>query len=70
MPGINYYFFVSEMHEKESKSLNQQLNDLVRQRDLALNDVNELKMKLHLMEEARERLKHDLGQVNRKLQEG
>lgn len=58
------------MREKESKSLNQQLNDLVRQRDSALNDVNELKMKLHLMEEARERLKHDLGQVNQKLQQG
>lgn len=58
------------MREKESKSLNQQVNDLVRQRDAALNEVSELKMKLRLMEEAREQLRHDLGEVNRKLHEG
>lgn len=60
----------TDAHEKEIKSLNDQITDLNRQREAALKEVAELKVQLKMTEETRDTIRHDLIEANRKIREG
>ena len=64
------FVFISLNHEKEIKDLTNQIRDLDRQREAALREVAELKTQLKLVEEARDNVRRDLIDSNRRVREG
>ena len=60
-------------HETDLKKLNALISDLqnqLRDDELSLNEVSQLRRQLKLAEEATDDLKRELIEVNRKLREG
>ncbi|ETE60095.1 Rootletin, partial [Ophiophagus hannah] len=56
-------------HKREAKSLQGQARDLAKQRESALCEVEELKTRLQLLEDARELIRRELGEAHRKVRE-
>lgn len=57
-------------HEKEVKDLTNQIRDVMRKKESALKEVAELKVQLKMVEEARDNIRRDLIEANRKIREG
>lgn len=60
----------SDAHEREVKTLNEQLREVARQRESALREVAELKTQLRMVEEIRDAIRRDLIDANRAIREG
>jgi len=57
-------------HEREAKTKNGELRELEHQKECLAREAEELKVQQKLLEEARDGLRHDLLEANRKLREG
>lgn len=64
----NYCFSVK--HDNEIKKLKTEVSELMQQKDSASGEVDELKVQLKIMQEARDMARQESAETNDKLSEG
>lgn len=64
----NYCFSVK--HDNEIKKLKTEVGELMQQKDSVSGEVDELKVQLKIMQEARDMARQESAEINDKLSEG